>query len=152
MTDPITFDNATPRFVLPLLYTGQAQKEAFVNEAFARIDAALHCAVHGVRSAPPENPASGDAWLVAASASGDWAGNESAIALYQGGGWTFIVPRDGMHVFDRSSGQECLFFGLWRKASAIAEPVGGSTVDGEARAAIANLVVSLQAVGVLPSA
>lgn len=152
MADPIVFDHATPRFALPMLYTGQAQKEVFVNEALFRTDALLHCAVIGKRLSPPENPAEGDAWLISSPASGDWAGKADSIALCQGGAWTFIAPRDGMHVFDLSEGQNRLFFRSWRKALLIAEPVGGSTVDGEARAAIAELMASLQAVGVLPSA
>ncbi|WP_395329937.1 DUF2793 domain-containing protein [Novosphingobium sp. BL-8H] len=152
MTDPIAFDSITSRFALPLLYTGQAHKEAFVNEALIRTDVLLHCAVEGERATPPENSEDGRAWIVADSASGDWSGRDGTIACRAAGNWIFITPRDGMRVFDRSSGRDRLFFGSWRKASAIPEPVGGSTVDGEARAAITNLVASLQAVGILPSA
>ncbi|TCM16951.1 uncharacterized protein DUF2793 [Novosphingobium sp. PhB165] len=151
MTDPIAFDSTTPRFALPLLYTAQTRKETFVNEAFVRTDVLLHCAIGGESVSPPKNPTDGDTWIVASKASGDWAGNDGMLASYQSGGWTFITPRDGMRVFDRSTGQDRLFSGSWRKASPPTEPVGGSTVDGEARAAIANLVASLQAVGILPS-
>ncbi len=152
MSDPITFESSTPRFAFPLLYAGQAQKEAFVNEAFVRADALLHCAVDGEATTPPENPSDGHAWIVATAASGDWSGNDGMIAYRSGGGWIFIPPCDGTRVFDRAARQDRLFFGYWRKASMLVEPVGGSTVDGEARAAITNLVASLQAVGILPSA
>ncbi len=42
MSDPVQFEGATPRFALPLLFAGQAQKEFFVNEALLRADMVLH--------------------------------------------------------------------------------------------------------------
>jgi hypothetical protein len=41
MSDPLTFENSSPRFGLPFLYVGQAQKEFYVNEALARHSIAL---------------------------------------------------------------------------------------------------------------
>ena len=37
--------STTVRFALPLIAPGQAQKEAYHNEALAAIDAALHACV-----------------------------------------------------------------------------------------------------------
>lgn len=152
MTDPIAFDSITARFALPLLYTGQAGKEAFVNEAFCRADALLHCAIEGERNEPAEESADGEVWLVGDGASSEWSGCAAMLACRQGNGWFFVKPRDGLRVFDRSNGQERLFFRSWRKASQPQEPLGGTTVDHEARTAISDLVASLQAVGILPSA
>jgi hypothetical protein len=152
MPDPLPFQNATNRFALPLLHVGQAQKEVFVNEALARTDALLHCTVVAETTAPPVDPAEGKAWLIGTGATDAWAGHEGEIALHTGGGWAFIGPRDGMRVFDLAAGREMLFFTSWRKASLPVEPLGGTSVDGEARAAINDLVSALQALGILPSA
>ena len=152
MTDPIVFDSTTPRFALPLLYAGQAQKEVFVNEALRLTDALLHCTVAGTAAVPPTDPTEGDAWLVSAEASGEWMGNEDAIALFLGGDWLLLTPRAGMSVYDVAAAQHRFFSGGWRKATLPVEPVGGSIVDAEARAVIADLVSALQALGIFPPA
>lgn len=152
MADPLTFTNATSRFALPLLHAGQAQKEVFVNEAFGLADALLHCAVEGAAASHPGKSLEGEAWLILPGATGDWESHDNEIAVRRGGAWIFVEPRDGLRVFDRSAGCEMLFFRFWRKASIPVEPLGGVSVDGEARAAINDLVSALQALGILPSA
>ena len=151
MTDPFVFETTSPRFALPLLYAGQAQKEVFVNEAHALTDALMHCAVEGELSAPPATPVDGENWLVGAAASGDWTSQEGNLACRQSGNWLFIAPRDGMRLLDRTTGQERRFFGNWQIATTTAEPFGGSTVDLEARTAISSLIEALRASGVFPS-
>jgi len=152
MAHPLPFTDATPRFALPLLHTAQAQKEVFVNEALMLADTLVHSCVEGETATPPETSADGEAWLVASGATGEWSQAEGFIAVRRGTGWIFVAPRDGMRVFDRSRGAEILFFGFWRKASLPMEPVGGTSVDGEARTAINDLVSALQALGILPAA
>ena len=127
---------------------GQSQKEIFVNEAHSLTDALLHCAIDGQESAPPASPTEGTNWLVGPSASGDWLDRDGMIACRQGGNWLFVTPADGMRVLDRSTGQELRYFGGSQAASAPTEPTGGTTVDSEARTALAELVAALRTSGI----
>ena len=152
MSDPLVFDTLSPRFGLPLLFAGQAQKEAFVNEAHALTDALLHCAIEGTASTAPSTPANGAIWLVGASPTGAWAGQAGKIACRQAGNWLFVAPLDGMRILDKSNGQDKLYRGAWQSPAAPAAPSGGSTIDVEARAAIDALVAALRQTGIFPQA
>ena len=68
MSEPL-FDSRTPRLDLPLLFAGQSQKEGFVNEISARLDALLGLAIEGELAAAPPAALDGQSWLVAAGAS-----------------------------------------------------------------------------------
>jgi hypothetical protein len=151
MPDPFSFDSTSPRFELPLLFVGQAQKEAWVNEALARVDTLLHCAIESERADPPASPANGEAWLVAAGATGAWLGKDAMIAARQSDNWLFFSGSDGMRIFDRSTGQERLFAAGWQSPTAPMAPSGGSVVDAEARAALAELILALRVCGVFPA-
>ena len=150
MPDPIAFDSTSPRFALPLLFAGQAQKEAFVNKAHALTDALLHCAIEGEAATPPTTPVEGTNWLVAASPTGAWAGQAGTIACRQAGNWLFVAPRDGMILLNRANGQQRRYFASWLAPSAPAAPSGGSTVDAEARTVITALVAALRLAGIFP--
>ncbi len=160
----------TPRFALPYLAAGQAQKEFFHNEALQRIDFLL-CPVveEPPRPSPPANPVAGQAFLVAAGASGAWVGHDGQIAGYGEGGWRFIVAIDGASALDRSSGQMMLRRdGTWEagimraqelrindlpvvraRQAAIPAPTGGATVDAECRAAISAIISAVRAHGLI---
>lgn len=149
MTLP-TFESTSPRFALPLLFAGQAQKEGHVNEALTRIDALMHLVIEGQQAAPPTNPAEGQCWLVATGATGDWSGKSGQIACFGAGNWLFAEPRDGLRAFNRQAGQEIRFVGTWRQAARPAAPAGGTVVDSEARTTIAALVSALTNAGIFP--
>ena len=44
----------------------------------------------------PASPAVGAAYLVAAGPTGVWAGHAGAIAVYEGTGWTYVTPGEGL--------------------------------------------------------
>jgi hypothetical protein len=152
MTDPLFFTSTSPRWALPMLFAGQAQKEFTVNEAHALADLLLHPAVSGEASTPPATPADGECWIVGADATGEWAGRDGALAGRQAGAWLFATPRDGLRVLDVATGQQVLYAGGWRRAAAPEAPAGGTTVDSEARAGIAALVAALINCGIFPVA
>ncbi len=151
MSEPLSFDSATPRYALPLLFAGQSQKEFYVNEAHALADALLHCAVEGLADAPPPDPAEGACWLVGDTPTGAWTGQAGKLASRQPGGWLFVAPRDGMSLLDRVSGQTLRYRGGWIAPAAPAAPTGGTTIDAELRAAFGVLVEALAEAGIFPA-
>ena len=150
MTDPISFASTSPRFALPLLFSGQSQKEVTVNEALLAADVLLHPAIETVVASPPASPGGGQCWLVGSSASGAFAGQTDQIAAWTEGGWRFVAPRDGMRAFDIAAGADRLFAGgTWQLSAAPSNPAGGSVIDIEARNAIGALAAALRSAGVL---
>lgn len=151
MSDPISFTSATPRFGIPFLFAGQAQKEFFVNEAHALIDLLLHPAIEGETDVPPNDPQEGQCWLVGASPVGEWSRNTAHLAAWISGNWVFAGPQDGMRILDRSSKQTIFYSNGWQRVSAPAIPTGGQVADSEARDAIGYLIEALRTAGILPS-
>lgn len=89
----------TPRLGAPELTAGQAVPETTVNEQarYAEQGAGFFIVIDKTLTAPPGSPAEGDAHIVAATATGAWAGKEKNIAFYMGGAWSFITPIEGTH-------------------------------------------------------
>jgi hypothetical protein len=56
-----------------------------------------------------------------------------------------------MRLFDRSTAQMIIYRGGWQRPAAPMLPSGGSVVDAEARATIADLITALINAGILPS-
>ena len=146
MTDLLS---RTARFDLPYLFAGQAQREAFVNEALARIDAAMHPAIAASLAEPPVDPHEGDCYLIAAPAGGVWAGNEGALASFAAGAWQLQRPLAGMRIWDRPRGAWVHFDGsAWKRVDTPSAPDGGVTIDVEARAAITHMLDRLREAGI----
>ena len=143
---------ASPRFDLPLLAVAQAQKEITHNEALILIDALLHPVAEGVNAEPPSlvTEDAGKCWIIGADATGIWVGRDDALACWTGSGWRYIAPVVGMAVIDRSDGVRFLWSGSdWQRAISIDAPMGGTTIDVEARNALSILLENLRVVGLL---
>jgi hypothetical protein len=162
-------DATTPRLALPLLQAGQAQKEIAHNEALALLDLAVHGAVVAAgANVPPAAPQPGQCWIIGPAPEGAWAGQAKSVAGWTEGGWRFLPPREGMRLWaGRAAGFLQFSEGVWRLGEAfgkvfvegvqvvgpqmpnIAEPTGGTGVDGEARAAIVAVLEALRHHGLI---
>ena len=78
-------------------WTGQeGQPWVSVNGATHMLDALLpKVIVSDTLTTPPAAPAAGACYIVAATATGAWAGWEGKIAAYIGGAWGQIIPQEG---------------------------------------------------------
>lgn len=160
----------TARFALPYLAPGQMQKELFHNEALLTIDALLCPVVEGEASAaPPSTPAIGGCYLVGIGATGAWTGQDGALACFSEGGWRFVAPLEGMRLVDRFTGLlVSRRSGAWEtgivrakelqidgvtvvrdRQSAIGDPLGGTVVDSECRAVLAQVLAAMRAHGLI---
>ncbi|HWA91802.1 MAG TPA: DUF2793 domain-containing protein [Rhizomicrobium sp.] len=105
----------TPRSGLPLLAAAQAQKHVTHNEALLQLDA-LSCArlLDRDLSAPPVSFADGDAYLVKATATGDWTGQSGKIAFGVDGAWRFYAPYAGLIAYVTDEAKLLVFDGaVW---------------------------------------
>lgn len=76
-------------------------------------------AVTSILSTPPGSPAEGDAYIIGASATGAWAGQENALTLYHGAAWRFYAPAEGWRVWDRDTDALKVYDGAaWSNISA----------------------------------
>lgn len=160
----------SPRFDLPFIVPGQAQKELFHNEALLRVDAALHATAEAAPLAgPPANPSPGQCWLVGTAASGAWAGKENRLAIWSESGWRFVAPVEGMVVWNRADRLPLRWSsGTWnagqidcagirvagkqvvgQRQAAVPSPSGGTVIDAEARAAVTAVIATLMSHGLI---
>ncbi len=88
--------DTSPNLGLPFYLTKLNEFEVQHNEALLMLDALVMLAVKDRDlSAPPLSPALGDRYLVKATGTGDFAGNDNRIAQYDTGGWNFYAPQVG---------------------------------------------------------
>lgn len=110
MTDAAS--DFTPNLSLPFLLPAQAQKHVTVNDSLAAIDTLLMASIVSADiSDPPNAPQPGDAYLLPASASGDWSDHPGHLAAWADGRWTFHQPKEGWRVWDRQDAHLLIFDG-----------------------------------------
>ena len=114
---------------LPYIQPSQAQKHVTHNEALRLLDVIVQLAVlDRSRTAPPGTAALGDRHIVAAGATGDWAGQDGAIAVFDLEGWVF-PPQPGWRAEVLAESTSVVFHrhglgGTGRSAAALC-PAGG---------------------------
>lgn len=73
-------------------YTAQITATALCS-AFAGVTiSTIIQDVIAIQSDPPGSPVTGDKYIVASPATGDWTGNETKVATYNGATWDFVTP------------------------------------------------------------
>ena len=163
-------DETSVRLGLPLLQSGQAQKELSHNEALTLLDFAVQPVVEAVGvNAPPAAPVAGAGWVVGTTPSGAWTGQAQALAGWSEAGWRFVAARDGIAAWSLADGAIARFSdGTWTvgrvsgtevvlggnvvvgtRQAAIADPAGGSMTDAAARATIAAILAALRTHGLI---
>lgn len=160
----------TPRFSLPLLAPGQAQKEVTHNEALTLADLLLAPVVELVGLVTvPANPLPGKGWTVGTGAIGAWSGQDGKLAYWTDGGWRFVTAVIGMTIWSVADNQPVRYTSSgWQigqlsassvtiggnqivgaRLAAVASPTGGATVDTEARGAIESILSRLHTHGLI---
>lgn len=98
--------DATPRLQLPYIAPQQAQKQVTYNAAMRALDLLVQPAVKSASlAAPPASPVEGDAYVVAAGASGGWAGKDGMLATLLDGVWSFRAAADGWQLYVEDSAE-----------------------------------------------
>jgi hypothetical protein len=158
------------RLKLPFLAVAQAQKEMTHNEALALLDVAVQPVVQEIApAAVPISPARGQCWIVGPNPIGDWLGQADSLAAWTSGGWRFVLPFEGMTIWSIGDGLTARRAGsAWivgqvtatklmvadqqvvgARRPAISASTGGITIDLQARAAIAAILETMTAHGLI---
>lgn len=95
--------DSTPRLALPYISSSQSQKEVTHNQALYKLEAYVQVAVESMTLTAPPTGVEGNLYIVAAGATGAWAGKDNYLAQYIGGAWNYYAPFDGMKVWDKST-------------------------------------------------
>jgi hypothetical protein len=122
----------TPHLALPYLAAAQAQKHVTHNEALSLLDGLVQAGVKSrTLAAPPASPQDGDRYLVAVAASGGWTGQSGKIAMRIDGGWHFITPREGWHLWVDDEDVFLVFDGTgWSGLGGVPDEVQGLDLLG----------------------
>ena len=144
--------DVTSRWNLPLIAVNQAQKDVTHNEALITLDAFIQNTVQSRSlNAPPMTPLAGQSWIVASGGSGEWAGQDNNFALYTDSGWRFVTSQEETTAWVLDEAVSVRFrLGIWQTpVGPTSDPVGGSVVDVECRAAVIDILAALRNHGLI---
>lgn len=125
----------SPILGLPYIAGSQASPEITHNTALNMLQALLTGVISvAVLTAPPGGPAEGDAYVIAGSATGAWAGEDHKITAFIGGQWAFVpgldssgtpiamgAAQEGLRVYDKTTNSEWVWSGtLWNETPDLA--------------------------------
>lgn len=91
-----------PNTGLTLSPAGPLQADLVVNPIMRRLGAVggnTRGVIDKDLTAPPGSPAVGDVYIIAASATGLWAGHDQQVAYWNGINWDFTVPSEGYTLY-----------------------------------------------------
>lgn len=104
--------DTTPRLALPLILPSQAQKHVTHNAALARLDTLVQLGAWSrTVASPPPAPVAGAVYIVAAGATDAWAGQDHALAAWDGSAWAFTTPEPGFRAWVQDEGALVVFDG-----------------------------------------
>ena len=104
--------DTTPRVALPLLAAAQSQKHVTHNEALLELDALIATVIlDRDLSTPPPTPSDGDTYLVKATGTGVWTGQDGKLAYAIDGGWRFYAPFEGLTAYVADEAKLILYNG-----------------------------------------
>ncbi len=90
----------TPKFGIQDIADQQANAETTHNEAVRLLETMASRAIKDRDlTTPPGSPTDGDAYIVKATGTGDWAGKDNNVAVYVTDAWKFISPEEGNEVY-----------------------------------------------------
>ncbi len=131
----------SPLLALPYLQPAQAQKHVTHNEALRRLDMVVQLSVPRLGEVtPPADPAEGARHLVGVGASGAWAGQDNAVAVFENHAWQFASPAPGWIAYLVDDGMLAVFTGSdWVVLQpTVSEMLGiNATADAQNRLAVA---------------
>lgn len=130
----------TPNLKLPYIMPSQAQKHVTHNEAIRLLDAVVHLSVKSrLLTVAPTAPVSGERYIVAALATGLWAGKDGKVAFFTDGSWYFIAVAKGWLAYVEDEAHLLVFNGAqWEGTSSIPESLSLSMLGVRATADVIN--------------
>ncbi|PCJ23196.1 MAG: hypothetical protein COA94_08480 [Rickettsiales bacterium] len=110
--------NHTPRLNLPLIHSGQAQKEITHNEALSMLDVLINPVVQDIGIIHPPDAQEGQIFIVGTEAQEEFKEHQNKLAQRIGQGWRFVTPSKWLEATLDSDGSKHRFNGeYWAPSS-----------------------------------